>query len=159
MAKTRGKWLLVSCLGAASLGATGCAREGSEVDKEVSVGLCVDRWWRDPMPSGCSCEGRAECAATDCETVLVLRLGSDGTYRTGYVTLSATTQTAGVVGGTLGGGTYATARDGVRFTPDDGREFVSSAACESDRLVLNHVLKVPVVESMAVSLDAAVGAN
>ena len=159
MAKIRRKWLLALCFGAASLGA-GCGRERSEGDrKEVSVALCTDRWWRDPMATGCSCQGRAECAADDCETVLILRLDSDGSYRTGYVTQSATTKTVGVVSGELGGGTYTTESEGVRFSPDQGREFVSTVDCEAERLVLNHVVKVPVAESMSASLDASLGAN
>jgi hypothetical protein len=153
------KWLVLACVGTATVGA-GCGREQSEGErKDVSVALCTDRWWRDPMATGCSCQGRAECAADDCEQVLILRLDGDGTYRTGYVTLSSTTGTVGVVSGELGGGTYSTEPDGVRFSPDEGREFVSSTNCQAERLVLNHVVKVPVADSMAASLDGALGAN
>lgn len=154
MPRKQRRWVTAAGSCAVFFATAACDGDGSPANgKDVSLSLCAETWWREPVAGACGCSGRAECAAPDCESIEVLRLRRDGTFQSGVITRSASTQTLGFVGA-MSGGIYEREADGYRFVPDMGQSYVvSQFECSSDRLVLNQIVRVPADESLASAID------
>ena len=117
---------------------------------------CVVGWWHDPASGGCICPGRRECEAADCQGVRLVGLAPDGSYTTGYATVSSSAQTMTVVG-KLNRGKYSVLDKKLRFAPAKGRGYDSPATCDGDRLLLNHMRKVRAPGWFVSALSGAAG--